>query len=277
MKFRNIIVKKRAIIFLIIMIVIIYFLYKLKNFTECFETYNNWTPELINRFRIYQATVNENNHQFNMEQIQRQATPEEAEELLKTGYWHWPDSLIALYLNKIGNNNIVKIDPGVSLNYDMKLYNQKAATELVSWNTKEGEFLLNGVDLGINSNMNYKYFRASLPHDTIKCTTFNDGTTGMQKVEYTGINNWNGYTNKKISNLHNDELPNEIPGFSFVKNVCNPCVALNNPADYSCPFEINVEDNSVNNSTGNNSTGNNSTGNNSTGITYIWKQLWGLV
>jgi len=226
---------------------------------EGFVTYNNWTPELIQQFRKYQATVNENNHQFNMEQVQKQATPEEAKELLKTGYWPWSNSLIALYLNKIGNNNILKIDPGVALNYDMKLYNQKAATELLSWNTKEGEFLLNGVDLGINKAMDYTYFTASLPHDTIKCTTLNDGTTSMTKVEHTGINRWNGYTNKKITNLSNAELPNEIPGFSFVKGECNPCVALNNPADYSCPFEINVKNDS-----------------DKKGITYIWRQLWGL-
>ena len=47
-----------------------------------------------------------------------------------------------------------------------------------------------------------------------------------------------------------------MKGFSFVKGPCDPCVALNNPADYSCPFRLNIKgDDSISNQ---------------------WKQLWGL-
>ena len=40
--------------------------------------------------------------QYNLNQLQRQATPEEAEELLRTGFWPWPNDLKQLYIEKYG-------------------------------------------------------------------------------------------------------------------------------------------------------------------------------
>jgi hypothetical protein len=36
-------------------------------------------------------------------------------------------------------------------------------------------------------------------------------------------------------------LENIIPGFTFLNGPCNPCGAINEKADYSCPFKLNVK------------------------------------
>jgi hypothetical protein len=47
-----------------------------------------------------------------------------------------------------------------------------------------------------------------------------------------------------------------MSGFSFVSGPCNPCVALNSPGDFSCPFRLNVKGDDT--------------------ISGPWKSLWGL-
>ena len=179
------------------------FLFPFKKLQTGFQNHIiQWSPDLIKRFNIYQQSVNQNRNQYDLTQLQRQATPEEAEELLRTGFWPWPDDLKQLYIKTVSDNHIIKIEPQYALNYAMKLYNKNAVTELLAWNTKEGHFLLYGTQ------------------NNIKCSP----DSVMQK-EGTEI---------KIENI-----PNEIPGFSFIKGSCNPCLALD--ADFSCPFRINIQ------------------------------------
>ena len=245
---------------LLVLLIIIFNSYSKQLDIEAFSNnYTNsvWSKDLIDRFLNYQATVNENNNQFDINILQQQATPSETEEYLKTGYWKWSKELMKEYLIEVGNNPIIKLDPGVSLNYAMRLYNQNAIKEILAWNTKEGQFLLNGIDLGVSSTNNQKYNSVSNPHNTIKCSTDKNGNSVLEKTVFNGINSWNGYPNEIKTNLSNEELPNEIPGFSFIKNPCNPCVALNNPADYSCPFNIKVKGEQ-------------------TEVSSIWSKLWNL-
>ena len=188
------------IIIFIFIIILIFILFPFKKLQTGFQNNSiQWSPDLIKIFNIYQKSVNQNRNQYNLTQLQRQATPEEAEELLKTGFWPWPDDLKQLYIEKVSDNPIIKIEPQYALNYAMKLYNKNAVTELLAWNTKEGHLLLYGTQ------------------NNIKCSP----DSVMQK----------GGTEIKIENI-----PNEIPGFSFVKGSCNPCLALD--ADFSCPFKL---------------------------------------
>jgi hypothetical protein len=200
-----------------------------------------WSSDLIKRFNIYQTSVNKNVNQFNLDQIQKQATPEEAEQYLKTGYWFWSDELKNLYIDKVWQNPIIKIDPQYALNYAMSIYNQNAARELLAWNTKEGQFLLYGGDLGISDGMPKNIT------NTIKCS---DNSQYMEKTIYTGINVWNK------TKVKPEDIPKEMPGFSFVKNPCNPCAALNSPGDFTCPFKLNYNGNDE--------------------ISEPWKELWNL-
>lgn len=240
------------LILIMIFIAIIIFNSLTKNSQkQGFENYTTkWSPDLIKRFNIFQTTVNDNVNQFDLDQLQKQATPEEAEELLRTGFWPWPDDLKNLYIEKVWASPIIKIDPQYALNYAMSIYNKNAVTELLAWNTKEGKFLLYGGDLGVTDGM---------PKDlnnTIKCSTDTNNNSVMKKKIYTGMNLWNGYMNTTTTIVKPEDIPKEMPGFSFVKGPCNPCAALNSPGDFSCPFKLNVE------------------GDDS--ISDPWKKLWSL-
>ena len=188
-----------------------------------FQNYNNvkWSPDLIKRFNIYQTTINKNVNQFDLSLLQKQATPEEAEEYLKTGKWEWSDELKDLYIESIWSSPIIKIDPQIALNYAMSIYNKNAATELLAWNTKEGEFLLYGGKID--------------PNTSIKCSYDNPSVMLKQ-------------TNK----LKPEDIPKEFPGFSFINGPCNPCSVFddldktNSITNNKCPFRLDINgDNNV--------------------------------
>lgn len=248
-----------VILILLVIMIIIYNNYS-KSFIDGFQIdgfQNNnytglgWSPDLIKRFNVYQTTMNNNVNQFNLDILQKQATPEEAEELIRTGYWPWPDDLKNEYIENVWSNTIIKIDPQFALNYAMSVYNQNAARQLLAWNTKEGQFLLYGANLGQTDDM---------PKDmnnTLKCVDGPNGNSIMQKKVYTGMNLWNGYMNSTVTTVNPEDIPKEMHGFSFVRGPCNPCGPLNSNPDFSCPFKLNVE-------------------NNNNSISLPWKQLWGL-
>lgn len=241
------------LIFIIIIIGLIIFNSLTKTSQKLgYQNYYNtpWSSDLIKRFNIYQSTMNKNINQFDLEQLQRQASPEEAEEYLRTGFWSWPDNLKNLFIDKIWANPIIKIDPHYALSYSMRTYNQNAMRELLAWNSKEGHFLLYGGDIGVSDGMPKNM------HNTIKCSTDSINNSVIQKKVYTGMNLWNGYMNSTITDVKPEDIPKEMPGFSFVKSPCNPCVALNSPGDFSCPFKLNVK------------------GDDS--ISEPWKELWNL-
>ena len=207
-----------------------------------------WSSDLIKRFNDYQETVKY--AKYDLDIVQKQATPEEVEQLLETGYWPWPNDLKQEYIDKSWANPIIKFSPQAALNQAMKIYNKNAARELIAWNNKEGHFLLYGADLGVTDGM------PNNVHNTLKCSTDSHGNSVLEKKVFTGLSYWNGYFDIKKTIVDPKDIPNEMKGFSFVKGPCDPCVALNYPADYSCPFRLNIKgDDSISNQ---------------------WKQLWGL-
>ncbi len=230
---------KKYILISILLVCFIFIIYKvLFKFGFGYNLEEGFSNDLIHRFLNYQKTVNENNHHFDMTILEKQVSPEEMESYLTSGYWNWDDELIKQYLIAVGNDKIIKVDPGVALNKDMRLYNSKAITELLAWNTKEGEFLLNGIDLGVSPTNNQQYHYTSIPHNTIKCATDLNGNSYMEKTIFDGIDRQSGFPIEKKTRIDPGKMESEIPGFSFKKNKCDPCVALD--SDYSCPFTINV-------------------------------------
>ena len=247
------------IIFFIIIIVVILLFNSLaknnkKNMKSGFQNYHTtrWSSDLIKRFNNYQTTMNNNNNQFNLDQLQKQASPEEVEEYLKTGLWYWPDDLKELYIESIWSNPMIKIEPQYALNYAMGLYNQNAVRQLLAWNTKEGEFLLYGGDLGYTKNDIPQIHPDQNKHNTIKCSA---DSLNMEKTIYNGVNYKNGYMNSTTTIVNPEDIPNEMPGFSFVKGQCNPCSAFD--GDFSCPFRLKIAKESDD-------------------ISKPWKQLWNL-
>jgi hypothetical protein len=237
---------KPTYLWIFILLVITSIIYYNYSYNYSKNGFQNWSPDLINRFTIYQQTVNENANQFNLDQLQQQASPAEAEQYLKTGYWNWSDTLKNLYVDKVLHNTIIKINPQYALDYAMKIYNKNAVTELLAWNTKEGQFLLYGGNIGHSKGM------PKHMNNTITCSS----DLNMEKKVYTGMNLWNGYMNSTTTIVKPEDIPKEMPGFSFINNPCNPCLALNSPGEFSCPFRIN------------------SKGDDS--ISEPWKQLWNL-
>jgi hypothetical protein len=232
---------KNSIIIIISSILLVLIYNKFFNKSRLgFQNYTNtkWSPDLIKRFNIYQTTMNKNVNQFNLDILQKQATPEEAEEYLKTGLWDWPDYLKDLYVEAIWSSPIVKIDPQIALNYALTLYNKNAATELLAWNTKEGNFLLYGGNLGSGS------------HNSIKCS--GDEKSVMQKQISLGLGEWN----YKTENIKLEDIPKEMPGFSFVNKPCNPCSVFDDTTNNNCPFKLNIEGDD--------------------NISEPWKKIWGL-
>ena len=211
---------------------------------------NKWDLELIKRFNKYQTTMNKNKTYFDLDILQKQATPLEVEQLMETGYWPWPDDLKNDYTYSVLHNKIIRIEPKYALDYAMKIYNQNAARELLAWNTKEGQFLLYGGDLGVTDEMPKDV------HNTIKCSIDSNSNSVMEKKIFTGTNLWNGYMNSNTSVVKPEDIPKYMPGFSFVNNPCDPCVALNSPGDFSCPFKLNIKGDDK--------------------ISNPWKKLWGL-
>jgi len=228
--------------YIIIIIVIIYVYMNITTVVEGFSANNmsrSWSSELIVDFINYQRTMNGNQYTFNLEQVQKQASPQEAEELLKSGYWPWSDVVKSSFLEQISSNPIIKIDPQVALTNAQKIYNEQAAAELLGWNTKEGNFLLYGVDLGRTDIGANKIYSSILPNNSIRCESVENSSSQLKKTIYTSPDVWNGGINQTSKMLKPDEIMEEVPGFSFVNNVCNPCSAID--GDFSCPFELKVK------------------------------------
>ena len=62
--------------------------------------------------------------------------------------------------------------------------------------------------------------------------------------------------NSTTTSVNPEDIPKEMPGFSFVKGPCNPCSAFD--GDFSCPFRLKIRGRGIND------------------ISEPWKQLWNL-
>ena len=233
--------KKLFLIFILITITFIYYYFgfhEIKNYVvELFTNQNDnndnnnnkihpWSEDLRKRFLKYQNTMSLNDYNYNLEMLQQQVTPEELEEYLKTGYWNWDETLKKLYLDKVQSSTLINLVPEVSLDYAMKMYTPDAVKQLLAWNYKEGEFLLYGVK-DVNKNI-------------IKCSNDNEPFL----------------TTDRKNKINNEDIPKIVPGFSFINEPCNPCVAINDLSNSKCAFKLNVEGDDT--------------------TSEIWKRIWKL-
>jgi uncharacterized membrane protein YgcG len=215
-----------------------------------FPKTNIWPSDVVADFINFQKSRNPN-LRFDLDIIQQQASVNEVQTLLNTGKWPWSQNVINLYIDAISQNNIINNEPGASLNNAQSVYNQAAIVELLSWNTKEGSFLLNGAIIkhtdGMPDNVN----------NLIRCgKDSKSGDVTMQKIVYTGYDGINGSLSSQVTTVKNSDIPKLLNGFKFLNSECNPCSAVSDPADYSCPFSLNVG--------------------NGTQVSDVWQQLWGL-
>lgn len=233
---------------LLFLFLIIYLSSNITLSKEGFELKNPWPQKTIDEFLEFQKDRNPN-FQYDMSIVQQQASLDEVNELFKTGKWPWSDKVKDIYLKAIASKSIINIAPDASMENAQMIYNEMAIKQILSWNSKEGTFLLNGVIIGNTSGLPKNY------NNTIQCGLDKDRNPIMQKKVYNGYNGIYGNMDETITTLKNSDLPKEITGFAFLKEECNPCVALNSPPDYSCPFSINTG--------------------NGPQVSDIWKMLWG--
>ena len=242
-----------------------------------------WSQQSTQDFINLQGTLNPH-VVFDTNKIQQQASQEEVEYFLQNQLWPWSQEVQDLYKESVMNNQYIQINPDDAVNQARQIYNQQIILEIISWQKKEGQFLLNGVivndisgsDPSGNSTASYSRngagsyaFTSGLISNEnnpnikiIKCKSDPSGNYALSQGQY------NDAQEKQVySELEASDLENIIPGFKFVSQPCNPCVALNSPPNYTCPFTLDLS-NSNSQGQPNNLFSNN--------ISKVWQYLWGI-
>jgi len=222
------------------------------------ENRNVWPQETIDAFNKFEKTHNPN-YIFDINVIQQQATPADVEYLIQNNKWFWSSEVQQMYIDALKQNIITSYDSESSLAYAQTIYNENAIKQLLSWNTKEGNFLLNGAVIGHSKNMPKNVnniVKCYIPQNDSYSNHKDNQESTPHKVVYDGYNSIYGNMNKEVTPISNEEIPKLVSGFQFLKEPCNPCVALNSPAQYNCPFALNTG--------------------NGYEVSSVWNNLWGL-
>lgn len=213
-----------------------------------------WDKQKTQDFLLLQNTINPQVI-FDVNMIQKsQASQEELDYFNKYAKWPWSEKTKELYLQAIKRNPYVRVSPKSSLNYSRTIYNEAAILMLLSYQTKEGQFLLNGVLVKDPSGNkmedlpsgfgDYPYssgLMENLSDDVIKCNMTNPTNASLERTTYTGRGGIFEQQTSITNPVDYNELENIIPGFTFLNKPCNPCGAINETPDYSCPFKLTVK------------------------------------
>jgi hypothetical protein len=233
-----------------------------------------WNQQSTDKFLEIQKLINPQ-IVFNTPEIQQQATQEEVNYFNQHGRWPWSEQVKNLYKEALNKNPYIRTSHEDAINTISTIYNEQAILQMLSWQAKEGQFLLNGVSINTGKSNPYEDLpsgwgdyafnskQISKNNNIIKCGyNKNNDTSGnkpgelsLQEIEHRGNDGILYNHVKKITPVDYNNLEKLIPGFSFLKGPCNPCEALNNPPNYNCPFELNIRGEK-------------------NGISPIWKYLW---
>jgi len=241
--------------------IVLIIVYRFSHIKEGFE----WSKDSTDQFILLQNTINPN-VVFDTKLIKNQASQEELDYFLKNGMWPWSQQVQELYKESFERNPFIRSSPEEAVNQARTVYNQTIILKIISWQTKEGKFLLNGVSLKDSNPAetgwgNYGYTSKLISgrsNGVIKCAPDASGNYSPVQTIYTGDDGITGVHTKETTPVDYNDLTTLVPGFSFVGSACNPCVALNDRPDYSCPFNLDISGNPV-------------------GISSVWKYLWGVI
>lgn len=202
-----------------------------------------FTTKSLDDFIKVQQTVNPQ-VVYDTSILEKQVTQEELDAFLRDGVWPWSQQIQDLYKEAVGKNPYIKSFPEDSLRQARKVYNQKAITEILASQSKEGQFLIHGILVETDK---YKYRDGAGSYavnsglqtltDTSTLIKCNSKTGEPETVKYTGeegIMNSHTFDTKQIGPNNYSSLEDLIPGFKFLKGPCNPC-----KNDYSCMFTLN--------------------------------------
>jgi len=233
-------------VFLLVLFIILYRFSLLSVGKEGFK----WSDQSTKDFVLIQSTTNPN-LVFDTNMIQKnQASQEEVDYFNENGIWPWSDSTKDLYIKAINSNPYVKLSPDAALLQAQKTYNETSILMVLSYQTKEGQFLINGVEVpsyGSDEELpngfgDFPYssgLKPDLRDDVIRC---NMETGNLERIRYSGKDGIYGIQNYTVDPVDYKNLENIIPGFLFTKCPCNPCVAMKMKPEYTCPFKIKVQD-----------------------------------
>ena len=251
----------------IIMSIIFIVLYRFSQLSNSKEGFS-WNTSSTQDFLEIQNTINRGKI-FDVDLIQKtQASQEELNYFNKNGMWPWSQKTIKLYEEAQNKNPFIRTFSKDSINYTRTIYNESAILRILSYQTKEGQFLLNGILVKKpnkeeelpNGFGEFAYKSGLLENrtaDVIKCNMDKSNGALLERTIYTGKGGIYGEQTSRVSQVDYNDLENIIPGFKFVNGSCNPCGAINENPDYSCPFEIKVKNKSPN-------------------ISGVWKYLWNM-
>jgi hypothetical protein len=228
-----------------------------------------WNDKSTNEFLDIQKLINPE-IVFNLPEIQKQASQKDVTFFNKNGIWPWSEKIKELYSDALEKNPYIRTSTEDAINTTSTIYNENAISEMLSWQSKEGQFLLNGVSVNTGKSNPYEDLpsgwgdyaynskQISKNNNVIKCGYKNkNNNPTLQEIEYKGNDGILNSHVKEIKQIDYNDLEKKIPGFTFLKGPCDPCQALNNSPNYNCPFELNIRGVEK-------------------GVSPIWKYLWDL-
>jgi hypothetical protein len=237
----------------VIVSVVFIVLYRFARLTQTKEAFT-WNKPSTTDFLLIQNSINRQRI-FDVDMIQQnQASQEELDYFNKNGLWPWSQKTIELYTEALNSNPFIRTEAMDAINYARTIYNEAAILRMLSYQTKEGKFLLNGVLVQDPSGNpketlpsgygDYAYKSGLIDDktlDIIKCNMKESNGATLERTTYTGKGGIYGEQTYKVSPVDYNDLENIIPGFQFVNGPCNPCGAVNETPDYSCPFKLSVQ------------------------------------
>jgi hypothetical protein len=242
-----------------------------------------FTTDSERDFLEIQNSINKQNV-FDMNIINSQASQEELDYFNKYAMWPWSKDVVDLYTEAVNRNPYIRMtaqqrtyedkdvnpDDDRRINFARRIYNQAAILRLLSYQTKEGQFLLNGVlvkDPSGNKMEDLPSGFGDFPYavgllenradDVIKCSMKDEQNPTLERVRYTGKGGIFGEQTEKVTPVDYNDLEKIIPGFTFLNKPCNPCGALAANPDYSCAYRLRVR-------------------NKPPFISDVWQYLWGI-
>jgi hypothetical protein len=239
------------------------------NNNESNQTDGAFTQDSKSDFISIQSTMNRQKI-FDMNVIETQASQEELNYFNENGMWPWSQKVIDLYKEAVSRNPYTRTVPEQAANYARTIYNEASILRILSYQTKEGQFLLNGLLVKDPSGNkmedlpsgfgDFGYFSGLADNrsdDLIQCNLKNDSNPTLERTTYTGKGGIFGEQTEKVTQIDYNDLENLIPGFKFLSSSCNPCKAMSSTPDYSCPFTLKVK-------------------NKSPFISDVWQYLWNI-
>ena len=224
----------------------------------------SWDKKEERDFIIKQQTMNPG-IVFDTEILKTQINEYDMNYFNEHGYWPWSERTKEIYASAANRNPITRQYPNNQMTYLQSIYNEQAILRILSQQTKEGQFLLNGVEIEVENNpMSLPSGWGNFPHTSglmrenrpiIKCNMKDSKNSVLEKITPTGLEGIFDSKTYEKTDVDLNNLEELIPGFKFLNGKCNPCSNVNKIPDYSCPFELNIKGVE-------------------TGVSDVWDYLW---